>query len=231
MINHVIGFAEYFYTLWEREVFQNYHNGVQVGITYRYRYIKNISKDKDTAQEQYPIATIDMELRGTKEFDTYEDTTPENMFSFGKYIYESIDAILASDFDYCLWFSRNGGEKQANYIKQSDLYKAHIEAEEQKKIAQERTYEYVSVGQQVEVTFATNGRIENDRCYAVAYHKNIILEVYLEKDFKVVNGKYPYVMPSINGKIQKTKNKTFTITVADLIISKNGYQKIAISHQ
>ena len=84
----VIGFAETFYTLWERTEEKHYTDGYLSHITYVYSYLKNISTSIEAAKEAYPKADVDLELRGFTHVRSENVELPDEYYSsfrFGKY--------------------------------------------------------------------------------------------------------------------------------------------------
>lgn len=83
----VIGFANFFYTLWDVGTTERYEDEgrVHVGTNYHFHYIKNISRDLDKAKALYPDLEVNEDLRGkTGSFDYYSRVDrPITEFSFG----------------------------------------------------------------------------------------------------------------------------------------------------
>lgn len=111
-----IGFAGKYYTLWEHETV--YRNN-DMGVIFRrdnYRFIKNISFDRDKAIAKYPEATFNDDLRGRKGSWVCEVRVREyNKFHCGKYMGRLFDAC--TDYDYMKWFYNNcANDDQRNYL-------------------------------------------------------------------------------------------------------------------
>ena len=242
----IIGFATQFYTLWNYEAvpqyrtdsYGNYH---QTDINHNYYYIKNISKDLDKVKSLYPDVEINVELRGTSSFTRNEKIDlPDNYFWYGKYAGKLIDEIIEIDFKYCLWYSEN---YNMPYITNHPKFIAHFEAiENQKKLDIDNALT-VKAGDIVEVEFtrngynawfSDNGKIDYinsdsgdyrcDRCWVDAKLKDVKLIIMCE-GVKQVNGMYPYLMPMVNGKIQKTKGKKISVKVLE-VFDTNIYRGI-----
>lgn len=239
-MKRIIGFATQFYTLWDYEAVpqyktDSYGNHHQTGIDHKYYYIKNISTDVEKVKATFPNVVIDTELRGTSSFTRNEKIDlPEGYFWGGKYTGKLIDEIMESDFHYCLWSADNYGGKTSNYIRNHPKYKAHFEAIEKAKQDIINSSVLLKTGDTVELEFKKNGynaywsdngkidyihSTENDmeihgadRCYSLAMYGELEV-VVICSGVKQVNGMYPYLMPVINGKAQKTKGKKITVNV------------------
>lgn len=226
-MKNIIGFAQKFYTLWSYNNVVNYVTdayGKQHGasVTTHYHYIKNISFSLDKVKELYPGIVIDENVRGKvrdfSETKPLEKGLPENYFWNGKYRGMLVDEILKSDFNYCLWYADNGVWATANYIKEHAIYKAHFQAiaDEKARILSEA--DTLNVGDIVELDFVSNGWFEDSDGTATtkAVHGNITVYV-IGLNFKRVDGRFPYLMPMINGKFQRSKNKTLKVEVAEIL--------------
>lgn len=237
----VIGFANKFYTLWEYEAVDQYTTDVygnyyRSGVNHTYHYIKNISFDLAKVKDKYPGVDIDTSLCGTRSFTREEKIElPANVFWFGKYYGQPIDDIMESDFQYCLWCVENRSySNNSVYIKSHPKYIAHFDAIELEKVRKIEEAEKVSVGDVITLSFqrngyngwfSDNGRMEYihsgeasmaryDRCFVDAYLNDTM--VTIECPCRPVSGMYPYLMPIINGKAQRTKNKSIEVTVTEV---------------
>lgn len=218
----IIGFATQFYTLWDYEAVpqyktDSYGNHHQTGVSHNYYYIKNVSTDLDKVKALFPNVEIDTDLRGTSSFTRNEKLSlPENFFWAGKYAGKLIDDILEIDFKYCLWSAEN---YNMPYITNHPKYIAHFEAIEQKKRMDIENAQTVKPGDVVELEFLRNGYNADDdytECWTDARFGETELKV-LCNGVKPVSGMYPYLMPVINGKAQKTKGKKLTVTVIEIL--------------
>lgn len=218
----IIGFATQFYTLWDYEAVpqyktDSYGNHHQTGVSHNYYYIKNVSTDLDKVKALFPNVEIDTDLRGTSSFTRNEKLSlPENFFWAGKYAGKLIDDILEIDFKYCLWSAEN---YNMPYITNHPKYIAHFEAIEQKKRMEIENAQTVKPGDVVELEFLRNGYNADDNyteCWTEARFGETELKV-LCNGVKPVSGMYPYLMPVINGKAQKTKGKKLTVTVIEIL--------------
>ena len=218
----IIGFATQFYTLWDYEAVpqyktDSYGNHHQTGVSHNYYYIKNVSTDLDKVKALFPNVEIDTDLRGTSSFTRNEKLSlPENFFWAGKYAGKLIDDILEIDFKYCLWSAEN---YNMPYITNHPKYIAHFEAIEQKKRMDIENAQTVKPGDVVELEFLRNGYNADDNyteCWTEARFGETELKV-LCNGVKPVSGMYPYLMPVINGKAQKTKGKKLTVTVIEIL--------------
>jgi hypothetical protein len=224
-MKQIIGFATQFYTLWNYEAVNQYRtdsygNHHQTGVVHKYYYIKNISTDIDKVKTLFPNVEIDNELRGTSSFTRNEKLElPEGYFWGGKYAGKLIDEVIESDFQYCLWSAENYGGLTARYIKSHPKYIAHFEAIEKQKIADIEKAETVKVGDVIDLEFVSNGYNADDNyteCSAEARLGETVVYVNCS-GVKPVNGMYPYLMPKINGKAQRTKGKKISVKVIEVI--------------
>lgn len=221
-MKQIIGFATQFYTLWNYEAVpqyktDSYGNHHQTGIEHNYHYIKNVSTDLDKVKSLFPNVEIDTELRGTSSFTRNEKLDlPENYFWYGKYAGKLIDEVLDSDFNYCLWSAEN---YKMPYITNHPKYIAHFEAIAKAKQAEINSKELLNVGDVVELEFKRNGYNANDEfteCWTDANYNGVEVAVNCN-GVKQVSGMYPYLMPVINGKAQRTKGKKLTVTVIEVL--------------
>lgn len=250
----IIGFATEFYTLWDYTTEQlyttdAYGNHHLSGTKHNYYYQQNISKDLDTVKAKHPGVSIDDSLRGKcRSFDRMEKIElPAEFFSFGKYTGRTVADVLAIDFKYLLWYKENVSNKTAELIKTLPEITAHFEKLAQEEKDRKGTPVLLSSGKQ-ELTIHSNGRsdfhyfngmetedlaqytgrpymiavLENDKGFETVVH--IILN-----DVKEVNGRYPYLMPIINGKAMKTKNKTLSLDLNIIYTSDQGYNAYQIA--
>lgn len=218
----IIGFATQFYTLWDYEALpqfktDSYGNHHQTGVDHKYYYIKNVSTDLDKVKALFPNVEIDTELRGTSSFTRNEKLDlPENYFWAGKYAGKLIDEIMESDFQYCLWISEN---YNMPYIKNNPQYIAYFQAIEQKEKLYIENAQTVKVGDVVELEFVRNGYNADEEykeCWTEARLGETEIAVCCG-GVRLVEGMYPYLMPMINGKTQKTKGKKLTVTVIEVL--------------
>jgi len=218
----IIGFATQFYTLWDYEALpqfktDSYGNHHQTGVDHKYYYIKNVSTDLDKVKALFPNVEIDTELRGTSSFTRNEKLDlPENYFWGGKYAGKLIDDILEVDFKYCLWSAEN---YNMPYITNHPKYIAHFEAIAKAEQDEINSKELLKVGDVVELEFTRNGYNADEEyteCWTEANYNDVEVAVNCN-GVKPVSGIYPYLMPVINGKAQKTKGKKLIITVIEVL--------------
>ncbi len=218
----IIGFATQFYTLWDYEAVpqyktDSYGNHHQTGVNHNYYYRKNVSTDIDKVKTLFPNVEIDTELRGTSSFTRNEKLDlPENYFWGGKYAGKLIDDILEIDFKYCLWSAEN---YNMPYITNHPKYIAHFEAIAKAEQAEINSKELLKVGDVVELEFTRNGyNADNEytECWTEANYNDVEVAINCN-GVKPVSGMYPYLMPIINGKAQKTKGKKLTVTVIEVL--------------
>lgn len=240
-MKQIIGFATQFYTLWnysQEKTFttDSYGNHHCTGVKHIYEYVKNISKSIEKVNSLYPNVIIDDSLRGkTHSFDRFEKRAlPENIFWGGKYAGKLVDEILVSDFQYCLWSAENYGGKTSQYIKNHPTYLAYVEAQDKDRLQKINDAQLVKVGDVVELEFTRNGyNLTDDSkgCTTDAVLGDTKIICFCS-GAKVVGGLYPYLMPEINGKVQKTKGKKIVVTVLEVLATdiENDiiYQRIKI---
>jgi hypothetical protein len=216
----IIGFTTKFYTLWAYEAvptyrIDSYGNKHQTGVNHNYTYIKNVSTDLGKVKILYPNLVIDTELRGIHTFTRNEKIDlPENYFWFGKYAGSLIDDILEIDFEYCLWSVE---QFKISYILNHPKYIAHIASIAQAKQTEINSKKLLKVGDVVELDFTRNGYNTDDLytyCWSDATYDDVEVSIIC-KGVKFVGGMYPYLMPIINGKAQKTKGKKLTVTIEE----------------
>jgi hypothetical protein len=221
----IIGFATQFYTLWDYEAVpqyktDSYGNHHQTGVNHNYYYIKNVSTDIDKVKALFPNVEINIELRGTSSFTRNEKLDlPENYFWGGKYAGKLIDDILEIDFKYCLWSAEN---YNMPYITNHPKYIAHFEDIAKTEQAEINSKELLKVGDVVELEFTRNGYNADEEyteCWTEANYNDVEVAINCN-GVKPVSGMYPYLMPVINGKAQKTKGKKLTVTVIDVLETK-----------
>lgn len=222
----LIGFANTFYTLWDYRtettyVTDSYGQHHASGSVTHYYFRKNVSTDLDKVKRLHPDLSIDDSLRGrNSSWDSVgRIELPSHIFWFGKYYGQSVDRILESDMGYCEWVVDKNSCRQSEYIMAHPLYIEHIakiEAEKQAIISQHNA---LRVGDEVELEFVTNGfnaDEEINRVIAKARRDDSAIEFSVGiNGFKLVGGRFPYVMPNINGKCQKTKGKRFMVKVIE----------------
>lgn len=239
IMKQIIGFATQFYTLWNYEAIPQYRtdsygNHHQTGVEHKYYYVKNVSTDLEKVKSLFPNVEIDAELRGTSSFTRNEKLDlPNNYFWGGKYAGKLIDEVMEFDFKYCLWSAEN---YNMPYITNHPKYIAHFEAIERQKQLEISQAQTVKVGDVVELEFVSNGyngwfsdngkvnyinsndeysATTYDRCYTDAKLGDTTIKVECS-GVRYVGGMYPYLMPSINGKCQKTKGKKIEVKVLEV---------------
>lgn len=234
----IIGFAHKFYTLWNYEGVEQfrtdaYGNHHYTHTLHKFHYIKNISMDLNVVLEAYPGVQIDEGLRGKSGSFEREDypKLPPSYFWHGKYSGRTVDDVIETDFSYCLWAAENMGSVR-EYIKAHPKYIAHFEAIRQEHERIIASVPHIKAGDVVELEFTSNGfnaywsdggKISYkdsedvdglyDRCHADAQYGDLSVRVHFDGGMKKVSGMYPYIMPVVNGKAQKTRGKKITVTV------------------
>lgn len=218
----LIGFATQYYTLWEHYAAPQYQtdangNHVQVCTIHHYTYIKNISKDKDAAMAAYPGAELDESLRGhSNSFQRTEWVKhPYTHFTFGKHYGRSLEDVLATDPSYLVWASENCKPLVQDAIIALPGFQEAKANHERLQAMELGKAPALAPGQEVEVEFTSNGFNYDPvtgECSAKATYQDTVLYVNIP-GAKEVRGMYPYIMPAINGKAQKTKGKKLQVKV------------------
>lgn len=223
-MKQVIGLATKFYTLWNYEAVTQYRSDSYgkyhpVGIDHKYYFIKNISTDLDKVTSQYPNLQIDMGLRGTTTFVENEKLDlPVGYFWGGKYSGRLIDEVIETDLQYCIWSANNYFNQNSEYIMSHPKYIQHFEEIERENNLLIEQAQTVKVGDVVELEFISNGYNSNDdntECWVSAILGDTEISVCCN-GVKRVSGRYPYLMPMINGKTKKTKGKVVSVTVTEV---------------
>lgn len=246
----LIGFATKYYTLWSvedkpvyiQDSYGNYHIS---RVDRCYTYHKNVSKSLDKVKEQYPTLAIDEGLRGLSRSFVVpgSDQRPDHIFWKGKYQGMEIAKVAEDDWNYVLWALDANMGNHSDFIKQLPQYKVHL-AEIQTKLQQEMAEEdrirnLIPIGKPIELFATSNGFnvLESDcgkpiQCEFnadIAGEDNLRVRVIVS-NFARVGGLYPYIMPMVNGTIQRTKNKKFTVTPTGVRVYKlYKYQNNSVS--
>jgi hypothetical protein len=234
-MRQIIGFANQFYTLWSvteepQYICDSYGKYWLSRVDYKYRYLKNVSKSVDNVKRKYPQLQIDESLRG-KCWDFIkngDDVKPDHIFWKGKYYGRLISEVAESDWQYVLWVHSNI-RKYKKYIEGLPQYQQYLKEqlvkEQEKQTAIDALKSQIPIGKPIVVNGISNGYnlntcSETEKILSVSFMVEIdgmdnrILVVC--NDARRVNGLYPYLMPVINGKAQRTKNKSFTIVPTDV---------------
>ena len=238
----LIGFATKYYTLWSVEdrpvyVQDSYGNYYISRVDRCYTYHKNVSKSLDKVKEQYPTLAIDEGLRGmSRSFVVAgSDQRPDHIFWKGKYEGMEIAKVADTDWNYVLWALDVNMGNHSDFIKQLPQYTAHlakIEAERiRSSVEMDRIHNLIPIGKPIELLITSNGfNVQESDCgkpiqcqlnAEIAGEDDISVRVIVS-NFGRVGGIYPYIMPMINGKIQRTKNKKFTVTPTGVKVYKNN---------
>lgn len=225
-------------------VMNSYGQYFPSGSTTYYFYRKNISIDLDKVKTLYPDLTIDDSLRGKTSSWDKDDVIqlPNDHFWFGKYYGRKVDEILISDMNYCNWVVDTNSSSQAEYIKNHPIYVEHIAKVEAERLAILNQANPLKAGDEVELEFISNGFMtmkyhpnqidmtsdeyyawesseDSKQCVAKATKDGSDVVFYVSvPNFKRVAGRFPYIMPSINGKCVKTKGKRFVVKVAEVSV-------------
>ena len=226
-----IGFANKFYTLWEISTeIRHINEGHSYEIT-NYRYIKNISFDKEVALAKYPNVPFDEDLKGKTQSwnSTKEIWDNVNVFRFGQWKYYNIDTF--SDTSYIEWYWDNCcGEDHKKHVGEvlesrgyeirtkewisKDGYKnTHVwlmtpedlKEERIQKEKVENTIKSLETKEPIEIMFDRNPNCDGEEF--VDYVKYHFPEV---KEY--VYDRFPYYLPVLKGKAKRIKNKNLRIT-------------------
>ena len=230
-MKQLIGFTVKYYTLWNyweepqyiMDAYGKYH---QNGIKQHYEYIKNVSFDIEKVKKLHPGLKIDEALRGkTRSWHDYVKVElPNHIFWGGKYVGKLIDEILVSDFKYCEWAASNYNQVN-EYLSTCPIY-LEQKVQEQKRLDEQlKQVGLITEGQIITVEFTSNGynaSKDYTSCWANATYNSIGVNVMFN-GVKPVRGMYPYLMPFVNGKCQKTKGKSFQVEVAE-VFNTNVYK-------
>jgi hypothetical protein len=234
-MKQIIGFGTQFYTLWNYETENQYRADAygkkhQIGILHNFYYLKNISKDLVKVKELYPNVQIDEQLRGKTSSFSWEESLglPEGYFWFGKHIGELINKVIESDFEYCLWYAENYNNTTSKSIEENPKYISFLDSKNQEKIDLLASAKLLKVGDLVQLEFLTNGYNANKKlteCWIMASYEGFTVRA-VTNGVKKVNGLYPYLMPIINGRAVKTKNKTIEVEVIEVISTTADFNEI-----
>lgn len=224
----IIGFSEKYFTLWN--VFSDERRQV-------FQYVKNISMDKDVVREKYPDVEIDYTLRGTSriviETPKRED---DDSFQHGRYIGLSI--VECKDYDYMFWYygaCANDIEKNLilsvlepvgyrivsvngydTLMTPDDVRKY----EERNRIFNETLDVIKNVGN-IEVTITSNPDYGYEGFpYTMTTDNDNIIIVVEEAVERFYKG-YMYLLPIIDGKARRVKNKKMNVDCSKYEIVNN----------
>lgn len=239
-----IGFTTKFYTLWDVTVEDKFicdSNGKvwPAGSITHNVYCKNISLDLEKAKEKYPDAIVDLDLKGTKSWDSNWDlykSIPVELFPNGKYFLTPISEVAKTDFNYVLWYGENNYSRR-EYIETLPEVVKLRETERLEELKQKELIDSISlieVGKPVEISIRTNPN--GSMCGSFSYedlgcsesefdelrdkqfsmgnvnYSDKLSVVVVFNESKRVWGKFPYGMGVVNGKMVKTKGKAFEVT-------------------
>jgi hypothetical protein len=220
----LIGFANKYYTLWNyseeiQYITDSYGNHHKSGVKQSYDYIKNISFDIDKVKEIHPNVTIDESLRGKSwSWSNVEHIDlPNNIFWGGKYRGKLIDEILVSDFGYCEWANSQWNSVKT-YLSTHPFYLEGIAEKERQHNEFLNKSGIVTVGDVITINFTTNGYNSDEKyteCWVKGWCNGIQLNVKVN-GVRCVDGMYPYLMPLVGGKCQRTKGKSFEVKVNEV---------------
>lgn len=236
MKNLIVGFANQYYTLWSvteeaNYVTDAYGNNWKSQEWSRFTYIKNVSKDLNKVKELYPNIGIDDGLRGkSRSFNgEKKPTLPDGYFWFGKYYGHTIDEVIEKDFNYCLWAIENTHIKGLKDHPKVLAYFKEQEEAEAKRISEAKpitvgTHTLTFTSNGFNAWWSDNGRISYiedmgcgeklDRCHIKAISEGSDINfIVVSQGLKKVYGRFPYMMPMVNGKCQRTRNKTIEVEV------------------
>ena len=237
-----IGFAEHYFTLWQITYMRmRVAPGCVQERTY-FEYIKNISRDENTAFAKYPDAKYEPNLRGkTRSWSSSpkEVWTDVDTFRFGKYKYRKIDEV--NDMGYTKWYyGAASDEEHKKYILSYlakfgyTLYNGEIISNEeferikqQEENANSIENEMISSAESgatvpifVTRNPGSNGEIYDEQRDMYFYFQNVAERRY--------NG-YTYYVPTIKGKGKNVKNKTILAKLS--IVVDDGWRQFMDSNE
>ena len=224
---YTLGFANKFYTIWdvqERPIYitDAYGNHHLCRIDTQFCYLKNVAFDKEVAMAKYPNTPLDENLRGkTRDFErTGNDQRTTDIVWFGKYNGQLLTKIADKDFNYILWMHENCA-RYVDAIEALPQYQKHIaDITAERSAALSKSFQWEQ-GSPINIIGKSNGfnvadleEVGSDGlrycCFDAELPNGESVRIKVA-DCRRVSGKYPYVMPVVNGKAVKTKNKAFTI--------------------
>ena len=204
-MKQIIGFGDNYYTLWEQA-----GNGSPV-------YIKNISKDFETAKSKYPDAEVDLSLKGVcwGSFDSVQKERFDDRFNFGKY--EGIQFAICTDYNYMKWYSERISKDTQEWKNLADVMVAAGYVICDGWIMTKESYEEYMREEAIRAEFAS--LIENNLPFEVEFDYNNV-EFYhcdwscrFENVKKMGSGYYGYYyLPMLKGKAKRIKGKTVRMT-------------------
>jgi len=224
-MSKIIGFANKFYTLWnyrteKQYVCDSYGKYWVTGEKEIFEYIKNISFDLNKVKSLYPGVEINDELRGktTSWSRLSKQDYPAGYFWWGKYTGKTYEDVIENDFKYMLWAIENN-EGIKDWALTNPIYIKYLDEQDEKYNEQIKAANFPQVGETISIEFTSNGRSGNLNYFIYGRYNNIQMDVICDS-VKEVNGLYPYLMPFINGKFQKTKNKTLAVKIIEILDEK-----------
>lgn len=225
---YAIGFAEQYYTLWYVEHQERQIDQGRTEKRTKYNYIKNISKDENTAKSKYPEAVYLPELRGKSRTWTTQpriEWTCVDRFRFGKYAGQEIDKV--GDIGYTKWYCEQiTDEEHKKYVLEYLESKGYVyldhqfvtreEAERRKQEQAEKSERLRELrsaaenGDTVDI-FITRNPDGHGEIYDEERDVNFYFDNVVEREYKG----YPYYLPAINGKGKIVKNKTIRAKIEE----------------
>lgn len=215
-----IGFAYKFYTLWEMTQENRYEGNGRVHIVTDYKFIKNISMDREVVEQKYPGIEIDENLRG-KNHSFFEEKyvwTEQDKFRFGKYAGSKFTDCY--DYSYLAWYYTQIDESQQEhrdiiksilvdhgYEVKGDIVLSPKEVQERKEM-KERTKEFIEMVENGELLEFTP---EYNLSFDGIYRQDLIFFKFPEVK-EMYYQDYVYFLPIINGKTKRIKNKNVIVS-------------------
>ena len=234
-----IGFTEVYYTLWDVEE-RHIVNDWGEYIVYYAKFIKNISKDLDTAKSKYPDLEFDDTLRGhsyikrttcVKTFDNPKQEQPIDVFHFGKYSNQPI--AECTDYGYLYWYYQQVKDEHkicvSDALVKSGLYGYYGDQLYEMSYVDElnaRDAKVVEILEGLEsnnpikiqsisnIFVWYNSEYEEEYRYSTTDVYGIRLIWDANKTLEYMYDGREYFLPEKNGKGKRIKNKTLSI-VAD----------------
>lgn len=242
-----IGFAYNQYTLWhieESEVYQEDAYGVQHlhALRLTYKFVRNLGTNLQSALESVGIESQGFDCAdlinytGHATFTRYKHIDKsEGYFWFGKYYGHKVECVLVKDFEFCLRYQKCRTTKDtptALYIRECSIFKDYLQVQQSAKDSLLSKFTCLKVGQVATLEFESNGYRYQNHVWANATFGTLKVKVRFTEG-KDVGGKYPYVMPILNGSAKKLKGKAFEVRVSSIINTSvkdgNAIQRIEVT--
>ena len=230
---HVIGFANKYFTLWEK------------GMDHWY-YVKNISMDEETAKAKYPGLEINLKFRGTRPIAFTKVEIPPFEGKFTKGRHKGIEIEGSQDEEYMKWYVENGvystNEEKEAIIKEVEKFGNwkwevqkynYVDPYGEHRYGTIERFEKVKPKEEVdEIERVLNGLVSGT--FEMFMEKNLDgygnytyydkfnnwYAIQFENFKEMYYAGYSYGLPMLNGKSKRVKNKTLRLTEVEQIEDK-----------